>query len=98
MSMTQNGSPYDNANAERVNGILKQEFGLDELFDNRQQAEQELKESVLLYNRQRPHMSNHLLTPEQMHSQDLLKPKAWHKKTTRTLMGSDGFLPSPPII
>ena len=98
ISMTQNGSPYDNAIAERVNGILKQEFGLDELFENMQEAGKQIDESIALYNRFRPHMSNHLLTPEQMHKQDTLRPKAWHKKTTRTLEGPGGFLPSPPII
>jgi transposase InsO family protein len=84
ISMTQNGSPYDNAIAERINGILKQEFGLDELFDNMQEAGKQIDESIMLYNRLRPHMSNHLLTPEQMHNQNKLRPKAWHKKTTRT--------------
>ena len=98
ISMTQNGSPYDNAIAERINGILKQEFGLDELFENMQEAGKQIDESIELYNRLRPHLSNHLLTPEQMHKQDKLKPKAWHKKTTRTLEGPGGFLPSPPII
>jgi putative transposase len=98
ISMTQNGSPYDNAIAERINGILKQEFGLDGLFDNMQEAGKQIDESIKLYNRLRPHMSNHLLTPEQMHKQDKLRPKAWHKKTTRTLEGPGGFLPSPPII
>jgi putative transposase len=98
ISMTQNGSPYDNAIAERINGILKQEFGLDELFENIQEAGKQIDESIALYNDLRPHMSNHLLTPNQMHRQDKLKPRAWHKKTTRTLEGPAGFLPSPPII
>ena len=98
ISMTQNGSPYDNAIAERVNGILKQEFGLDELFENMQEAGKQIDESIALYNHLRPHLSNHFLTPAQMHNQDKVKPKAWHKKTTRTLEGPDGFLPSPPII
>ena len=98
ISMTQNGSPYDNAIAERVNGILKQEFGLDELFENMQEAGKQIDESIALYNRMRPHTSNHLLTPDEMHQQDKLKPRAWHKKTTRTLEGPGGFLPSHLII
>ena len=32
-----------------------------------------------------PHESNHMLTPDEMHQQDKLKPKAWHKKSTRTI-------------
>jgi putative transposase len=98
ISMTQNGSPYDNAIAERVNGILKQEFGLDQLFENMQEAGKQIDESIKLYNGLRPHMSNHLLTPDEMHKQDKFKPKAWHKKTTRTLEGPGGFLPSHLII
>jgi transposase InsO family protein len=94
ISMTQDGSPYDNAIAERVNGILKDEFGLDDTFENIGQARTETKQSIDLYNRLRPHLSNSMFTPDQMHNQKKLKPKAWHKKTTRTLEGSCGFLPS----
>ena len=94
ISMTEDGSPYDNAIAERVNGILKDEFSLDEIFDNQQQLELQVKQSIFSYNNKRPHESNYMLTPDEMHQQDKLKPKAWHKKSTRTLKGSCGFLPS----
>jgi putative transposase len=94
ISMTQDGSPYDNAIAERLNGILKDEYSLDQTFENQQQLELEVKQSVFSYNNKRPHESNHLLTPNEMHQQDKLKPKAWHKKSTRTMQGSCGFLPS----
>ena len=94
ISMTQDGNPYDNAIAERVNGILKDEFDLDDVFENIEQVRKEVKQSIDLYNKQRPHLSNGMLTPIQMHNQNRLKPKAWHKKTTRTLEGSCGFLPS----
>ena len=94
ISMTQDGSPYDNAVAERVNGILKDEFGLDDTFENMEQASREVKQSIDLYNRLRPHLSNSMLTPIEMHKQNKLRPKAWHKKPTRTLNGSCGFLPS----
>jgi putative transposase len=94
ISMTEDGNPYDNAIAERVNGILKDEFGLDEVFDNRQQLELQVAQSISIYNNKRPHESNHMLIPNQMHQQTKLKPKAWHKKSTRTFKGSCGFLPS----
>jgi putative transposase len=94
ISMTEDGSPYDNAIAERLNGILKDEYGLDEEFDNRDQLQIQVIQSIHSYNYQRPHESNHLLTPHEMHQQDKLKPKAWHKKSTRTMKGSCGFLPS----
>ena len=94
ISMTEDGSPYDNAIAERVNGILKDEFGLDEVFNNLQQLELQVKQSIESYNFRRPHESNHLLTPYEMHLQNKLKPKAWHKKPHKNFKGSYGVLPS----
>jgi len=94
ISMTEDGSPYDNAIAERVNGILKDEFSLDEVFEDQSQLQLQVKQSIQSYNYKRPHESNHLLTPNEMHKQNKLKPRAWHKKSTRTLEGSCGFLPS----
>lgn len=83
ISMTQSGSPYDNAIAERVNGILKDEFGLDQVFKNLEQLKKQTSESIKIYNEQRPHLSNQMLTPEIMHLQELIKPKKWHKKKYR---------------
>ncbi len=94
ISMTEDGSPYDNAVAERVNGILKDEYSLDEIFDDQIQLQTQVKQAIDSYNNKRPHESNYLLTPFEMHQQDKLKPKAWHKKSTRTFKGSCGFLPS----
>ncbi len=95
--MTQDGNPYDNAIAERINGILKDEFELDDAFDNLQQLKLEVQSSFTLYNNKRPHQSNSMLIPRQMHEQNKLKPKAWHKKIARTIKGSCGFLPSLQI-
>jgi len=80
ISMTQTGSPYDNAIAERVNGILKQELGLDEAFETIYEAKKQVDQAIILYNRYRPHLSNSLLTPEQMHQQKRLKPRSWKRK------------------
>ena len=79
ISTTQDGSPYDNAVAERVNGILKQEFGLDDLPDEWQDIRKMAAESIAIYNQIRPHISCHMLTPEQMHKQDQLPVKTWRK-------------------
>jgi putative transposase len=79
ISMTEQSSPYENAVAERVNGILKDEFGLDDIFENIKQADKQVRQSIDLYNEKRPHLSNHMLTPVQMHSQRVLKPKSWKK-------------------
>ncbi len=65
-SMTDGYDCYQNALAERVNGILKQEF-----FINRCRTLSELKilvqESVDIYNRLRPHLSLDMQTPEEVH-------------------------------
>jgi putative transposase len=79
ISMTQDGSPYDNAIAERINGILKDEFGLDKKFKDLNELKEKLKRAVDIYNNQRPHLSCHLLTPNQMHNQQKLKVVTWRK-------------------
>jgi transposase InsO family protein len=81
ISMTENGDPYENAVAERLNGILKDEFGLDQRRDDLAQAHRQTHQSIDLYNHLRPHLSCHYLTPEQMHRQQSLKIKTWKKKT-----------------
>ena len=88
ISMTENGDPLENAIAERVNGIIK-----DEYLDNYQvstinQAKELLKAVIELYNTERPHMSISNFTPNQIHlSKTKIKTeKLWknyyRKKTT----------------
>lgn len=93
ISMTQDGNPYDNAIAERVNGMLKDEFGLYDTFSDIQQAQKQTQQSISLYNNKRPHLSCHMLTPDQMHSQTELKIKTWSKKNHKNFGGSCDFLP-----
>lgn len=83
ISMTENGSPYDNAVAERINGILKDEFYCDEKFDNFQQAKKHIEQSIFIYNNKRPHLSCSMLTPIQMHKQNIIKVKKWNKKPSQ---------------
>lgn len=66
ISMTQNGDPRDNAIAERVNGILKQEL-LREMYPGLKKARQEVASAIEIYNQLRPHSSVDMLTPEQAH-------------------------------
>lgn len=68
ISMTQSGSPYDNAIAERINGILKMECGLEQTFMSFQAAEQKVLEAVTKYNLRRPHFSCELKTPQYRHA------------------------------
>jgi putative transposase len=67
ISMTEENHCYENATAERVNGILKQEYGLDETFAAGLLAAKAVKEAIWSYNMERPHWSLGLATPEQMH-------------------------------
>ena len=79
-SMTQNSDPYENAIAERINGILKQEFNIDK-FDVETKIKRKIvEESIEIYNELRPHFSNHYLTPNQMHKQEKLKIKTYKNK------------------
>ncbi|MCO4292462.1 IS3 family transposase [Solitalea sp. MAHUQ-68] len=57
ISMTENGDPYENAIAERMNGILKDEFGLGEELEDHQQAAKLTHQGVNYYNSLRPHLS-----------------------------------------
>jgi len=80
ISMTQTGSPYDNAIAERVNGILKDEFGLGDKLTDTQEAIKQTRQSIFAYNHLRPHLSCHMLTPKQMHMQQTIKIKTYRRK------------------
>lgn len=63
ISMTENGDPLENAIAERINGIIKNEYLIDYSVNNIGNAQQLLKKAVELYNYDRPHMSIGNLTP-----------------------------------
>lgn len=68
ISMTEENHCYENATAERLNGILKQEYGLEETFASENQALKAVKEAVWFYNMERPHWSLGLATPQQIHT------------------------------
>jgi transposase InsO family protein len=63
ISMTQSGSPYENALAERVNGILKNEFFPKRIYQNHEEAKTILASNIEVYNTRRPHASLNYLTP-----------------------------------
>lgn len=83
ISMTQNGDPYENAIAERVNGILKYEFLWIDGFKDHLQAIQVIKQSIGIYNQNRPHLSCQMMTPEATHDQQKIKRKLWNKKVLK---------------
>jgi len=81
-SMTESYDPYANAVAERVNGILKQEFMLEYNRVKLPVMQELVKNSIEIYNTKRPHWSCEMLTPEQMHKQETVKIKSY-KRTDR---------------
>ena len=68
ISMTEQDHVYENALAERVNGILKEEFLLSETLASYEIAQSMVKESIQIYNQERPHLSLNYETPEQRHA------------------------------
>ncbi|MFH6946833.1 IS3 family transposase [Flavobacterium sp. FlaQc-50] len=81
-SMTQNSDPYENAVAERVNGILKQEFNIDKFNKELSVMKILVKNAVSIYNNKRPHYSNYMLTPNQMHEQSKVEMRTYKTKNT----------------
>jgi transposase InsO family protein len=68
MSMTETHHSAENALAERVNGILKQEYYLDSEFADEGAARQATHRAIRLYNTRRPHSALEYATPEQRHT------------------------------
>lgn len=79
-SMTQHAHVYENAIAERVNGILKSEFGIGNGFNSLKEARAVIANSIFIYNNQRKHMSLHNLTPNFVHLNPGIKIKSWKSK------------------
>ena len=79
ISMTENGSPYENAMAERVNGILKTEL-LQKKYDDRKEAIKAVDKAIMIYNNKRPHLSIGMLTPQQAHLKTGELKMLWKKK------------------
>nr|WP_236778478.1 IS3 family transposase [Pseudalgibacter alginicilyticus] len=67
ISMTEENHCYENAMAERVNGILKDEFYLDQTFDNVDHAKRATKNAINLYNQIRLHLSLDFKTPNMVY-------------------------------
>lgn len=77
ISMSSRGNPYENAIAERVNGILKSEFYLDRFFKDITQVKFVVEEVIKTYNTLRPNASCDYMTPQQAHEQKGILGKRW---------------------
>jgi len=69
MSMTENGDPYENALAERMDRTLKEEFGLGNVLKSKLHAKLLTEEAIDLYNNQQPHLSLKMKTPQSVYKQ-----------------------------
>ena len=85
ISMTENGDPLENAIAERVNGILKEEYLEHYEINNLDEAKKQLKKAIQLYNNERPHLSTSYITPNKVHSQKSLEHKRLWKNYYKKL-------------
>ena len=65
--MTETNHCAENALAERVNGILKQEYGLGAKFRTKADALRAIAQGIRLYNTRRPHTGLNYRVPEQVH-------------------------------
>lgn len=77
ISMTQSGSPYENALAERVNGIIKNEFFPKKVYQNHKEAKKSIAVTIRHYNEKRPHASLDYFTPDQAHAMEGELKKRW---------------------
>jgi transposase InsO family protein len=86
IGMTQNGSPYENALAERMNGIIKSEFMPRRCFQGHNEARKAIDRIVTTYNQQRPHASLNYLTPDAAYENTGQIQKRWknYPKTPST--------------
>jgi transposase InsO family protein len=103
ISMTEDGDPYENAIAERVNGILKIDFRLNRVFSTFEEAQRAVEASITHYNHLRPHMSCGYLTPAAAHAstqslQQLCKPKVSpSRKATIARKEGSGEIHTPTL-
>ena len=77
ISMTQTGSPYENALAERVNGTIKNDFFPKRVYQNHKEAKKAVSKIIHVYNQLRPHASVDYLTPDQAHLKEGPIKKRW---------------------
>jgi transposase InsO family protein len=80
LSTTQQYDPYENAVAERINGILKSEFGLGNTLPSIKIAQKMVKQAVEIYNNERPHFSLNLAKPAEAHIAQIHPYKSYSKR------------------
>lgn len=74
ISMTEQNHCYENSQAERLNGTLKHELGLNETFTDSVEAIRAVSEAVMIYNHHRPHQALGYRMPQEVHSRGAAHP------------------------
>ena len=97
ISMTENGDPLENAIAERVNGLIKEEYLNHYQTDNLPEAKKQLQKAILLYNNDRPHMSIGNLTPNKLHNNQKIKPQRLWKNYFKKLNNFENKIKHDPV-
>jgi len=85
ISMTENSDPLENPIAERVNGILKDEYLYGEINTYKNLTSIQLLKTIEKYNRQRPHLSIDMLTPEQAYHRTGNLKRHWKNYYRKTI-------------
>lgn len=86
ISMTQSSDPLDNPVAERINGIIKEEYLFDCEGKPLYELKEQLKRSVELYNEKRPHLSLGMLLPERVHQNENIRfTKLWKGRAAKVI-------------
>ena len=93
ISMTQSGDPLENAVAERVNGIIKNEWLTHENIMDGNIALKRISEIVNIYNNIRPHASLNYLTPESAYTENGILKKRW-KNSYRRMCDNEKMITS----
>lgn len=85
ISMTEQGDPYENALAERMNRTIKEEMLLNKHFFSFSSAEKEVRQAIENYNNLRPHGSCNYYTPQQVHTMQIEGPfkQKWRVSKSR---------------
>ena len=98
ISMTEKGDPYENAIAERVNGILKTEWLYQMKLTSDRQAQESIDRIVYLYNNVRPHESVGNMTPAEARRSSGQPKKLWKNywRLRQQAAGEEGPCPEPP--
>jgi len=85
ISMTENSDPLENAIAERINGIIKDEYLNSEISEKGNLNIDELKNAIDKYNKLRPHLSCNMLTPEVAHASKGTLKRQWKNYYRKTV-------------